>query len=149
MFRCRISLPHSTCPLPLPPFAHIISKAPVICHHHLDPSYRVILDGSDTIRQDDGFRNERVSTWSALLLLVAIGPHAFNSEKAYPLDPRQRVHSWKGGCPPVYQSPFHPRPSPCFSALKIHPAVTKLTRLRRIGRRIRTDSTRLTKSLCW
>ena len=41
----------------------------------------------------DGFRNEGVSTWSVFLLLVAVDPHAFNSEKSYPLDSRQRFHS--------------------------------------------------------
>ena len=49
------SPPHSTCPLPLPPFAYIISKMPLIFYHHLEPSYRGTHDGSGGIWQGGWF----------------------------------------------------------------------------------------------
>jgi hypothetical protein len=38
-------------------------------------------------RSSDG---EGVFNWSVLLLVAVIDPHTFNSDDAYPLDPRQR-----------------------------------------------------------
>jgi hypothetical protein len=41
-----VFIPLSTRPLRLPPFVYMITKAPIICDHHLEPSHRGIHDGS-------------------------------------------------------------------------------------------------------
>jgi hypothetical protein len=51
-------IPGLTCPLPVPPFAYIISKTPVLCHRLLtQESWTEMVEYG----KRDGFRNEGVS----------------------------------------------------------------------------------------
>jgi len=75
-----------------------------------------------------GFHNEGVSTWS-VLLLVTVDPYAFNSEKCtlwiadrYFICRSELVLQFT-------KTPFTRTQSPCFFALKIHPAMTELTQV--------------------
>ena len=85
-------------PFPSPPFVHVITKRPVVCHHHCQRGTLRRRGGS---WQGGWFRkrssdDERVFTRSVLFLLAVIDPQIFNSSDAYPSNPRQKDFSGKG-----------------------------------------------------
>ena len=112
--------------LSYPPFAHIITKRPAICHRHCcrgairrrSGSWK---EGWFSKRSSDG---KGVFTWSVLFVVTVIDPHTFNSGNAYPLTPRQRNFTGKGSL--SFGLPKSLSPAPITSLTP--------TRERRVGR---------------
>ena len=84
-----------------------MKKRPVICHRHCR---RGIIRTRRGSCKEGWFRKkssdgEGVFTWSVLLLVAVIDPYTFNSDDAYPLNPRQ-----KGACRSGLPKSLSPHP---------------------------------------
>jgi len=126
----RLSSSHFTRPFALLPFAHMITKRPVICHRH---SCRGTIRRRGGPWQDGWFNKTSsngkvVFTWLVLLVAV-IDPHTFNKDNTYPLDPRHRDFITKWARRPVYERPFCSSPLLRFRAAMFVRLVVRSMRL--------------------